>query len=94
MQLDTCTKNNIDVKHATAVARNISIDEVNAQLQSMGHLPLEFTDDQLKLIETDLNKSHSAENVQHAMQILRGFQNEASRHTQQSPIVSDKHLTV
>lgn len=92
MQGDTCTKNKIDLKHIVAVANNLSDEEINEKYGVARDIPgteIEFTDDQFKLIETDLNKHHSSEKVQHAMKILRGLQKNAPLDVVESSVVSD-----
>lgn len=90
LQGDTCTKNSIDLIHIVAVANNKSDEEVITKYNK-GMMPaIDFTNDQLKIIEADLNKYHSSEKTQHAMTILRGFQNRESPKALESIEVYDK----
>lgn len=88
LQGDTCTTNSIDAKHIRAVATNRTYEDVGAEHKEVGFVPLQYTDDQLNLVEADLNQHHSSEKVQHAMKILRGFQKDL-----ETAIVSDKTQT-
>lgn len=74
LQGDTCTQNNIDVMHVVAVATNKTYGEIVEKFNAKGWIELDFTDDQWRVVEADLNKYHSAEKVQHTIKILRGFQ--------------------
>lgn len=91
MQGDTCTKNKIDLKHIVAVANNKSDEEIIEKYGAARDMPgteVEFTNDQLKVIEADLNKHHPSAKVQHAMKILKGFQPDASTDEKKSTAVS------
>lgn len=78
LQGDTCFKNGIDLMHIVAVANNKSDEEIITKYNE-GVMPvLSFTDEQLKLIEDDLNKYHPSSKAQHAIEILREFQNRGS----------------
>lgn len=72
-----------------AIATNTTVDDVIAKYESTGDLAVEFTDNQLNVIESDLNKNHASEKVQFVMEILRGFQKEASMHDVQTAVVSN-----
>lgn len=65
--------------HIIAVATNKSDDEIITKYKNGKRLSIvNFTDDQLNIIEVDLNKNHSSEKAQHAMKILRGLKKRAS----------------
>lgn len=90
LQGDTCAKNNIDVNHIVAVATGKSDEELITKYNA-GDMPaIDFTGDQLNVIEADLNKHHNSVKVQHAMKILRGLNN-PSPEVIQSTTVSDKN---
>lgn len=88
LQGDTCTINNIDMKHILATATSRSVEEF-AHRYNQGEMPeIKFTDDQLNKIEADLYQHHSSEKAQHAMKILRELKNDISLTV--STAVSDK----
>lgn len=81
--------------HIVAVANNKTDEEIMTKYNE-GVIPaLNFTDEQLKVIEVDLVKHHSPEKAPHAMTILRGFQIRGSRRELESFEVSNeiwKHI--
>lgn len=90
MQEDTCTKNRIDFKHIIAVGFNISEEEANVKY--MKKRPIYFENDQCKAIEDDLRNYRPADNVEHAMKILRGPDLENSRDRQSAVVGGRKFL--
>lgn len=76
--------------YIAAVAGNCTVDDIKAKLQITRQLSLEFTDEQLDAIETDLNKHHASEKVQFTMEILRGLKTGASKQDNQRAMVWDK----
>lgn len=90
LQGDTCIENSIDLMHIVAVANNKTDEEVITKYNE-GVMPaLNFTDEQLKVIEADLINHHSPEKAPHTMTILRGFQNRGSPRELESFEVSDQ----
>lgn len=74
--------------HIVAVANNKSDEEIITKYNE-GVMPiLNFTDDQLKLIEDDLIKHHPSATIQHAMDILREFQNRDSHQASETAEVT------
>lgn len=72
-QGDTCTKNSIDLRHIIAIATNKSDEEIIAKYNDGDSESLDLTDDQLKAVEVDLSKKHSAEKVERVSKIIRGL---------------------
>lgn len=90
LQGDACTENGIDLMHIVAVANNKTDEEVITKYNE-GVMPaLNFTDEQMKVIEADLIKYHSPEKAPHAMTILRGFQIRGSPRELEAFEVKDK----
>lgn len=72
MQGDTCTKNAIDLKHLVMIAFEISEKEVHEIHKLISKLAT-CSEYQFEMIEADLNKHHTSEKVQNAMDILHAI---------------------
>lgn len=69
MQQNTCTKKAIDLKHMIVVAFKVNEKDMHEHDDLVSKLAT-CSEYQLKMIETDLNRHHTPEKVQHAMKIL------------------------
>lgn len=69
MQQNTCTKKAIDLKHMIVVAFKGNEKDVHEHDDLISKLAT-CSEYQLEMIETDLNRHHTPERVQHAMKIL------------------------
>lgn len=74
--------------HIVAVATNKTDDEIKLKFSIDGAIEMDFTDDQWKAIEADLNMHHTSEQVQRTIKMLRGFQIHASTELFESTAVS------
>ena len=91
LQGDTCTKNRIDLKHIFVVAFNSDAEERkannnNSEESLSSHIL--YTENELKVIETELSKTLTPEKLQNAMKILNGFKIGASERDMESAAVS------
>lgn len=69
MQRNTCTKNAINLKHMIVVAFKINEKDVHDDNDLISKLAT-CSEYQFGMIEIDLNRHHTTEEVQHAMKIL------------------------
>lgn len=93
LQGDTCTKNAIDLKHIFVVAFNSDVEDKRAKNSDDSSASnILYTENELKVIETELSKTLTPEKVQNAMKILRGFQVGGSEKDLETGAVSDVKL--
>lgn len=90
LQGDTCTKNSLNLKNIFAIAfrsrtedRNVNDADVEDSISSK----ILYTENELKVIETELNKYLTSDKVSNAMKILRGFQMGATEQELDSSVV-------
>lgn len=90
LQQDTCTKNRINLRQILETAFVSDVEEKLAKKNEKSYLSnLLFTENELKIVETELSKSLTPEKVQNAMKLLRGFQNGDSEEDLESAGVSE-----
>lgn len=93
LQGDTCKKNAIDLKHIFTVAFSSDVDDKTAQnTDENSSSKLLFTENELKIVETELSKTLTPEKVQDAMKILLAFQHGDSDKDLASGAVSEVKL--
>lgn len=88
LQGDTCTKDSITLKYIVGVAYKIHGEELNTKYTNFLRI-LNFSEKQLEVIESNLNKHYVFEKVQSAMKILRAYHNAGTHQQQESDMVSN-----
>lgn len=93
LQGDTCTKNAIDLKYIFVVAFSSDVENERAKnIDEDLSSNILYTENELKVIETELSKTLTPKKVQNAMKILRGFQTGGSEKDLESGAVSEVKL--
>lgn len=77
LQGNTCAKNRLDLKRIVEIALDETEGDNNPKDDDVA-IEIIFTDNQLNVVISELDKYLSPEKVQRARKIFRGFQRDAS----------------